>query len=250
MAVMVEPIWLPTLSMAARFFTLPVFCNFRMVVQSYILPQQRIISFPLLWKLLWSGIWKVSTYHQTKEDIEQELEVIRLAQKDPRYFAPIYEKYYEQIFVFIYKRVDDEDATGDITSMVFMKCLKNLEKYKFQGVPFSAWLYRIAVNEVNQYFRMEKKRERTVNLRTEHIGFLFEEMDISEGTKEPEEIIAELLQVLKPDDLQFIELRFFEARSFKEIGYFLNISEVNAKVKTYRILKKLRIKAGELGLLR
>lgn len=189
-----------------------------------------------------------SSYHQTKEDIEKEQKIISLCKKDPRYFAPIYEKYYDQIFVFIYKRVDDEEVSADISSVVFLKCLKNLEKYRFQGVPFSAWLYRIAVNEVNQYFRMEKKRERTVNLRSEHIITLFEEMEIAEPNTEPEVIVAELLSHLKSEEVQFLEMRFFEGRSFKEIGYYLDITEVNAKVKTYRILKKLRTKAEELRL--
>lgn len=194
-------------------------------------------------------VWLMSSYHQNKEEIDAEQEILKKSRKDPRYFAPIYEKYYNQIFVFIYKRLDDEETTADIASVVFLKSLKNLDRYRFRGVPFSAWLYRIAVNEVNQYFRMEKKRQRTVNLRSEHIGILFEEMEIGESREEPEVLVASLLKQLKPEEVQFLELRFFEGRSFKEIGYFLDITEVNAKVKTYRILKKLRTKAEELGLI-
>ena len=194
-------------------------------------------------------MWAVSSFHQTRDDIEKEEKILRLSKQDPRYFAPIYEKYYDQIFVFIFKRVDDEELTADISSIVFMKCLKNLSRYKFQGVPFSAWLYRIAVNEVNQYFRTEKRRERTVNLKTEHIAGLFEEMEFTEANEEPEVIIAKLLATLKPEEVQYLEMRFFEGRSFKEIGFYLDITEVNAKVKTYRILNKLRTKAIELRLI-
>ena len=203
-----------------------------------------------LWQLIAAWLMaSTSQYHQTKEEIDREQKILAMSKKDPRYFAPIYDKYYDQIFVFIYKRLDDEEHTADVTSIVFLKCLKNLDRYKFQGVPFSAWLYRIAVNEVNQFFRMQKKTQRTVNLRTEHVNVLFEEMEMISDDEEPEAVVSRLLEGMKPEDVQFLEMRFFEGRSFKEIGYFLNITEVNAKVKTYRILKKLRLKAQELKLI-
>ena len=191
-----------------------------------------------------------SSYHQTSDQMSKEQEVLNLCKKDPRYFAPIYEKYFDQIFLFIIKRVDDEEITGDITSKVFLNCLKNIDKYKFRGVPFSAWLYRIALNEVNQYFRQAKKRERVVSMESRHINVLFEEMQFTEREEQPEEIVARLLETLLPEEVQFLELRFFESRSFREIGFLIGISEVNAKVKTYRILKKLRLRAGELKLIK
>ena len=172
-----------------------------------------------------------------------------MSKKDPRYFAPIYEKYYEQIFMFVYKRIDEEEATADVTSRIFLKCLKNIDRYQFRGVPFSAWLYRIAINEVNQYFRDEKKKDRVVNLESHHVNVLFEEMELLEIQEEPEVVVAKLLGTLKPEEVQYLELRFFEGQSFKEMGFLLGISEVNAKVKTYRILKKLRTRAEELNLI-
>ncbi|MDH5400049.1 MAG: sigma-70 family RNA polymerase sigma factor [Cyclobacteriaceae bacterium] len=182
----------------------------------------------------------VATYHQTAKHMSAENEIIERCKEDPRHFAPVYEKYYDQIFIFIQKRVDHTEATADLTSRVFLKCLKNIRKYKFRGVPFSAWLYRIAVNEVNQFFRSQVKMQRTVSLEDHHINVLFDEMEYEEHRIDPGILISALLEQLSEDEVQYLELRFFEGRSFRDIAYFLGITEVNAKVKTYRILKKLK----------
>ncbi|MDH5379402.1 MAG: sigma-70 family RNA polymerase sigma factor [Cyclobacteriaceae bacterium] len=181
-----------------------------------------------------------STYHQTEKEIDREQKIIKLCKENPRYFAPIYEKYYDAIFVFIYKRVADEYICADLTSIVFYKSLKNINKYKFQGLPFSSWLYRIALNEVNQYFRDKKTAQRVVCLDKGHLVHLFEEIEIDNDGYETEKTVAKLLESLSEQDLQFLELRFFESRSFKEIGDLLGTTEGNAKIKTYRILRKLK----------
>ncbi len=185
-----------------------------------------------------------ASFHRTKEQIDEELQIIQKAQKNPRYFAPIYERYYDSIFIFINKRVDNEEVTAEITSFVFYKALQNLSKFKGQGVPFSAWLFRVALNEVNQYFRKQKKAQRSVSINDYHINILFEEMEDFDPQEDPHQLVTKLLENLSPDDVQFLELRFFENRSFKEIGFMLDMTEANAKVKTYRILKKLKKIAG------
>jgi len=174
-----------------------------------------------------------------------EYEIVEKAKQNPQFFAPIYEKYYDSIFIYISRRIDDEELTADMTAQVFYKCLKSLEKYDFQGVPFSAWLFRIAINEINQFFKQQKSRERSVSLKEKHINILFEELQ-HHDVKDKHDIVSKLLEQLDIDDVQFIELRFFEGRSFKEIGFLLGLTEVNAKVKTYRILAKLKEYAEKL----
>ena len=116
--------------------------------------------------------------------------------------------------------------------------MQNLNKFEFRGVPFSAWLFRIAINEINLFFRSEKKNQRCVNLTDIHINTLFEEME-TEPQVDRHKLITLLLEQLSAHEIQFLELRFFEGRSFKEMAYLLGLTEVNAKVKTYRIIKKL-----------
>jgi RNA polymerase sigma-70 factor (ECF subfamily) len=96
--------------------------------------------------------------HISEEEILREYETVKKAVKDPAKFQVLYDRYFTVIFNFIYRKIDDEDITADLTSQTFLKALGSLKKYKYKGVPFSAWLYRIASNEVNKHYRAGKKK--------------------------------------------------------------------------------------------
>ncbi|MFN6944597.1 MAG: RNA polymerase sigma factor [Cytophagaceae bacterium] len=176
--------------------------------------------------------------HQTREEIAEELRWITKAKTDSRHFAPLYEKYFRRIFLFIYKRLDDEHSTADLTSQVFLKAIMNIKRYEFRGLPFSAWLYRIASNEVNMFVRAGKGI-RSVSIEDAGLEYLKNEIELTDN-EDNEAILLESFEQLSQDEIQYLELRFFENKSFKEVGYVLKITENNAKVKTYRILNKIR----------
>jgi len=177
-------------------------------------------------------------YHKSNVWLEQELTWIQKAQKDPACFAPLYKEYHEQIFRYIFQRMDDEDLAFDVTSQVFMKALNNINKYEYRGVPFASWLYRIAKSELYQAFR-DKKAERAVNVESVHLFEIAEELEEDASDANKKKMFACLSQ-LKENDIQLIELRFFEKRSFREMGEILELTENNAKVKTFRALEKLK----------
>ena len=180
-----------------------------------------------------------TVYHQTTLQQIDELEVVNLAKSDPVNFEPLYRKYYEQIFRYVFHRVEDEALALDLTSQVFLKALNNLPKYEYRGVPFSSWLYRIAKSEVYQSYR-DNKSDRTVNIDIANLSSLIE--DIEDNSIRDEQIskIIDTLKNLNENELSLIELRFFEKRSFKEIGDILMITENNAKVRCFRIIEKLK----------
>lgn len=180
-----------------------------------------------------------SIYHQSKSAIELEHDIVEKAKNNARDFAPIYKKYHAPILQFVYLRLDDKDLAIDITQQVFLKAIENLQKYEFRGLPFSSWLYRIAINELNQLFRKNKKM-RTINLNESITSDLIHEMEDEEFALHKERL-AIILKKISATDFQLIEMRFFEKRPFNEIGELLNITENNAKVKTYRIIQKLKI---------
>lgn len=168
--------------------------------------------------------------------IEQQL--IKAAQNNPARFAPLYEKYHRQIFLFIFKRVKNEDLAGDITSRVFLKALLNIKKFKFQGFPLSSWLYRIASNEINMYFRKSKKTNEVEIMESDVIELMTE---MKEGIDvNRQEQLIEALNELPLEQTQLIEYRFFEKMSFKEIGEITGVSEGNAKIRVYRVIDKLK----------
>ncbi len=177
-------------------------------------------------------------YHQSDQRILEELDWIERAKKNPEHFGPLYRKYHEQIFRYIYQRMDDEDLAFDITSQVFLKALHNLHKYEYRGVPFSSWLYRIAKSELYQSFR-DRKTSRTVNIETYQLVEIMDEFDEHDNERNKKNLFISLSR-MKEKDMQLIEMRFFEKRSFREIGEILEITENNAKVKTFRALEKLK----------
>jgi len=179
-------------------------------------------------------------YHQNALVLQEELTIIEKAKRNPQFFAPIYKKYYEAIFRYIYKRVDEQETAFDITSNVFVKALAALNKFEFRGVPFSSWLFRIAKSELYQSFR-DKKAKRTINIDLVTIVQIVDEIADDQSEENRQKLLTSL-SMLKENELQLIEMRFFEKRSFREIGDILDLTENNAKVKTFRALAKLKKK--------
>lgn len=178
----------------------------------------------------------LSAYHQSKEQLDNEKTLIEEARKDPSRFAALYKKYFEQIFMFVLKRVESEDTAADVTSQVFLKALSKLSQYKDRGFPFSAWLYMIARNEMYDLYR-RNKIVMVVSVEKRGIAEMISEM--GEEQKDYTALYA-ALEDLKAEEMELIELRFFEKRHFKEISEILNVTENTAKVRTYRILDKLK----------
>lgn len=180
----------------------------------------------------------MSFREKTYTDADQALVIA--AQKDRNAFAAIYDKYFERIYLFIYRRVGDEDVAGDICQETMLKVMFNIEKYEDRGLPFSAWLYRIASNEVNLFFR-KKNRNTTVEIQEKHLKDLMQEGDLGKIEDErDQEQLVQMLSKLKPEHTEIIELRFFMGYSFKEIADFYAITEANAKMRLYRILEKMK----------
>jgi RNA polymerase sigma-70 factor, ECF subfamily len=181
----------------------------------------------------------VSRTTLTIPDVSEDLNYVQLAQKDPREFRALYEKYFKRIFLFVHHRVNDKAITADITSQVFLKAMTNLGKYRDHGVPFSAWLFRIALNECYDFFR-KSKRQRFVSIQDDGLEELHEELTADTAAEDLLAKLPAILEKLREEELYVIELRFFEHRPFREIGDILGISETHAKVKVYRALEKAR----------
>lgn len=182
--------------------------------------------------------------HQSTADIEEENRIVEQARHQPEAFGILYEKYYREVYLFVFRRVDDAQTAHDLASQVFLKAMLHLHKYTFRGLPFSAWLYRIAANLVNAFYR-HSHQSRVISIEDAQAGRLLGEVPQNQAT-DRDDLLAYLLNQLNDDEVALLELRFFEDRPFKEVAYILNITENNAKVKTYRILEKLRKIAVQL----
>ncbi len=179
------------------------------------------------------------SYTARSADVSEEQAWVMAAQQDSRKFEPLYNRYYEAIYRFVYQRVNDKHATSDITSEVFIKALSSLSSFSNQGIPFSSWLFRITRNMLIDRFR-KGKNHRVINVETSALAGMAEEAEVSNVDEGKMNRMLQCLENLADEDMQLIEMRYFEKRSFKEIGEILDITENNAKVKTYRILDKMK----------
>src|SRR3954463_15069222 len=135
-------------------------------------------------------------YRQTKEQIDAEMDQVRAAQRDPRNFEPLYTCYYGRIAAYIHHRIESKEEAFEITAQVFYKALENLPRYKVLGVPFSAWLFRIASNEMNTLFKKSKSL-RIVTLNDEGLEDLRAGVEET-STEQMDKALFEALSLLSP----------------------------------------------------
>ncbi|WP_066756012.1 RNA polymerase sigma factor [Crocinitomix algicola] len=174
------------------------------------------------------------------EILKDDQRLVELAKRDRNAFALIYEKYFERIYLFVYKRVQDEAKAGDICQEAMLKAMFNIHKYENRGAPFSSWLYRIASNEANLYFRKLKK-EVKIEVSEKDIQVMMREVSINDvDNMNEQEKLVKALNNLTPEQAEIIDLRFFMHYSFKAIADFYSITEASAKMRVYRILEKLK----------
>jgi RNA polymerase sigma-70 factor (ECF subfamily) len=179
-------------------------------------------------------------YHVPPERVKEELELIRLAVKNPEAFASLYDRYFEAIYRFVYQRCDSKDQAFDITQQAFLKALQHLSQYEHKGVPFVSWLYRIARNEFLNAVKKQQTR-RTLNVYSEDFNSILEDSGIdTELTERRKKGLVQCLAQLKEQELQLVEMRYFEQIPFKQVADVLEIKEGTAKVRMLRVLDKLK----------
>ena len=90
---------------------------------------------------------------------DEESLIRRAKQHDQEAFAQLYEEYFDKIYRYVALKVGDRMEAEDITQQVFLKAIKSISSFKWNGFPFSSWLFRIAHNQVVDYLRKKAKRE-------------------------------------------------------------------------------------------
>jgi len=174
-----------------------------------------------------------------KQEKISEEKLILLAKKDRKNFKLLYTKYFEKIYLFLLRRAENEDLAQDLTQQTFVKAMLNIEKFEFKGFPFSSWLYRIGLNELNLYYR-EKKKKRCVSIESDVLPELAEEMPEEENVVLSNENLIKAFNVLSEGEITLVEMKYFEKRSHQEISEILGITVANAKVRLHRIIKKMK----------
>ena len=160
--------------------------------------------------------------------------MIEAAQRDPRRFAELFERHAHRVYAFIARRVRERRDVEDLTSEVFHHALRNLKRYEYRGVPFSAWLFKIAGNAIAQYGRDQARR----NEAPMQIDDAPE--PVTDEDAERRAVIFDLLRTLPDDQQKVVRLRYAEQKTMREIAAELDRSEAAVKQLHYRALENLR----------
>ena len=163
--------------------------------------------------------------------------LIEAAQRDSRRFADLYESHFERVYAFVVRRVGDRDEAEDLTSDVFHLALKNIGRFEWRGIPFAAWLYKIASNEIVDRAH-RKARQHPIDPTDEPQEHCYEEV-------ENRARLFRMVDKLPSDQRRVIIMRFAEERSIREIAQQLKRTEGAVKQLQFRGLQNLRVRMGE-----
>lgn len=146
-------------------------------------------------------------------------------------FAQLYDEYFDKIYRYVYLKVGNQTEAEDLTQEVFLRALGAIGSYKWRQIPFSSWLFRIAHNEVIDYFRKQGK-EKLVRLNEAASNIETDPMLIAEQSLERGQLMAALGK-LSPAQREVITLRFVSELSIAEVAKTLGKSEGTVKALQY-----------------
>jgi len=171
--------------------------------------------------------------------IEEERQIVKQAQADPEAFGRIFDSYYSKIFNYCLRRTQNTQVAEDLTGEIFFKALNSLKKFRWQNVPFGAWLFKIAANEVINYYRKGLQKTVSLDQMQDESGFdasgygdaATELLDREQQTESFAAFAAirEKIKQLPEHYREALSLRYFEKFSITDIAQILDKPEGTIK---------------------
>jgi len=181
---------------------------------------------------------------------EQEKELIQQCRASPAAFGQVFDIWYKPVFGYILRRTADYDLSKDIAAETFLKAFLKINSFQWRGISLSAWLYRIATNELNQYYRSSKYKPQSLQQLLENPQMeklLHQQYGDEREMMEKEmkgfndfNLIRTNLLKLDIKYQEVIALRYFEQKTNTEISAILDKNEGTIKSLLSRGLEKLR----------
>ena len=163
---------------------------------------------------------------------DDERLLIEAAQADPARFLELYDRYVDRVYAYVSRRAGSRAVAEDVTSAVFEQALTHLPRFEWRGVPFSAWLFRIAANALADHWKREGRSS------SEAPPDVPDEREYQE--RERRVSLFQLVDRLPETQRQVIQMRFIEERSIREVAAALDRSEGAVKQLQLRALENLR----------
>ena len=166
-------------------------------------------------------------------DIKEEKELVKQAKDSLEAFDKLYEYYLPKIYSYIYNRCRNKQLAEDVSSKTFVKAMTKLKSFEFKGYRFGSWLYKIAHNELIDYFRKDKEL------------FDIKEVEVYSDNKtsqlaeneERKRVVLKALSELPENYQQVLSLKYFEEMTNKEMADIVGCKKATLAVKLHRSLK-------------
>jgi len=178
-----------------------------------------------------------------------EKQLILEIKKNPERFAEVYDTHYQTIFNYCFRRTQHFDAAQDITSETFLKAYLNIDTFRYKGIPIICWLYKIAGNEIQLFFRSKHYRPKRMNeiyynqaIKTLSTN-LEKEKEQAEAEMQKHEQFLQIQKAITQLPLKYQEvlaLKYFEALKIKDIATILNKKVGTVKSLLSRGITKLK----------
>ena len=180
-----------------------------------------------------------------RSDVAEEALVRRASAGDPEAFGDLYERHLDRVFRYFYYRVGQREEAEDLTEQVFLKAWQAMGSYNCRGVPFSAWLFRVAHNLLVDHRRAYPEIEQLDNaLALEDDGA--DPHELTARRAEASELAAALSQ-LSTIEQSVVALRFVEGLDHRSVASIINKSEVATRSIQSRALARLARILGVRG---
>jgi RNA polymerase sigma-70 factor (ECF subfamily) len=178
----------------------------------------------------------------------EEIDLVERAKTDPAAFGELYNQFVDRIYNYVYYRTGNHYDAEDLTAKVFFQALKHLPTYEQRGLPFAAWLYRIAHNLVANWHR-DRSRRKVISLdRLAAIAHWRGTGPFDYTVKsEQQEALLEAVRDLPDDRQQLLILKYIERLPNAQIGDMMGRSEGAIKSLYHRTLVSLRQTLDERG---
>jgi RNA polymerase sigma-70 factor (ECF subfamily) len=167
-------------------------------------------------------------------NLSNERLMIEAAQHDPSRFAELYESNFNRVYAFVVRRVSNREEAEDVTAEVFHQALLNLSRFQWRGVPFAAWLLRIAANALADRWQRAAKHGEVQSPEA------LEQEPGADAHVERRAMLFQLVDRLPADQRLVILRRFVSQKSVREISQELGRSEGAVKQLQFRALATLR----------
>jgi RNA polymerase sigma-70 factor (ECF subfamily) len=177
--------------------------------------------------------------HRSQQELEEERLEILAAQRDRAAFTPLYERYVDQIYAYVYTLTHNREQAEDVTAATFARALEELPRFEWRGVPYSAWLYRVAANLVAR----DRRRPGWIEL-SPHTTDDGPSPDELAALHDRDARIRVAVEELPADQRQAVLLRFGGDLRNREIAAIMERSEGAIKLLTFRAMTTLRRRLG------